>query len=113
MKTKTIFAMLLVWSLPLFSQMTVNYQRFTLPNGLTVILHEDHTLPTVSVNMWYHVGSGREHQGRTGFAHLFENIMFGKGSSMNGSRPRAETTTRARPPTGRTITKTAPRTLSS
>ncbi|HTK82652.1 MAG TPA: pitrilysin family protein [Bacteroidota bacterium] len=85
MKTKTIFAMLLVWSLPLFSQMTVNYQRFTLPNGLTVILHEDHTLPTVSVNMWYHVGSGREHQGRTGFAHLFEHIMFeGSGNVPEG-----------------------------
>ncbi len=52
------------------------YEMFTLPNGLTVILHEDHTVPMVSVNLWYHVGSGREKFGRTGFAHLFEHILF-------------------------------------
>jgi zinc protease len=57
-------------------RLSVPYTRFTLPNGLTVILHEDHTTPTVSVNIWYHVGSGREKPGRTGFAHLFEHIMF-------------------------------------
>ena len=55
---------------------SVPYTRFTLPNGLTVILHEDHTTPTVSVNVYYHVGSGREKPGRTGFAHLFEHLMF-------------------------------------
>jgi zinc protease len=55
---------------------SVPYTRFTLPNGLTVILHEDHTTPTVSVNVYYHVGSGREKPGRTGFAHLFEHIMY-------------------------------------
>ncbi len=54
----------------------VDYTRFTLPNGLTVLLHEDRTTPQVSVNMWYHVGSGREKPGRTGFAHLFEHLMF-------------------------------------
>ena len=54
----------------------VPYTQFTLPNGLRVILHEDHSVPMVSVNMWYHVGSGRERQGRTGFAHLFEHLMF-------------------------------------
>ncbi|NUM79012.1 insulinase family protein, partial [candidate division KSB1 bacterium] len=54
----------------------VPYERFALPNGLTVILHEDHTTPTVSVNVWYHVGSGSEKPGRTGFAHLFEHILF-------------------------------------
>jgi zinc protease len=48
----------------------------TLPNGLTVILHEDHTVPMVAVNVWYHVGSGYEKPGKTGFAHLFEHIMF-------------------------------------
>jgi zinc protease len=58
------------------SRITVPYERFVLPNGLNVILHEDHTTPTVSVNVWYHVGSGREKPGRTGFAHLFEHIMF-------------------------------------
>jgi zinc protease len=55
---------------------TIDYSRFVLPNGLNVILHEDHSTPMVSVNMWYHVGSGREKPGRTGFAHLFEHIMF-------------------------------------
>jgi zinc protease len=49
---------------------------FRLPNGLTVIVHEDHSAPIVSVNCWYHVGSGRETPGRTGFAHLFEHLMF-------------------------------------
>jgi zinc protease len=52
------------------------YTQFTLPNGLHVILHEDHSVPIVTVNVWYHVGSGRERQGRTGFAHLFEHLMF-------------------------------------
>src|SRR5712691_10485909 len=54
----------------------VPYTRFTLPNGLVVILHEDHSIPMVSVNMWYHVGSVRELPKRTGFAHLFEHLMF-------------------------------------
>jgi zinc protease len=54
----------------------LKYTLFKLPNGLTVILHEDHTVPLVTVNMWYHVGSARERQGRTGFAHLFEHLMF-------------------------------------
>jgi len=57
-------------------RISVPYSEFVLPNGLTVILHEDHSTPTVSVNIWYHVGSGREKPGRTGFAHLFEHIMF-------------------------------------
>src|SRR5688500_20406751 len=54
----------------------VAYSQFTLPNGLRVILHEDHSVPLVTVNVWYHVGSGREKPGRTGFAHLFEHLMF-------------------------------------
>jgi len=54
----------------------VPYTQFTLPNGLHVILHEDHSVPLVTVNMWYHVGSSRERPGRTGFAHLFEHLMF-------------------------------------
>jgi len=54
----------------------VAYTQFTLPNGLHVILHEDHTVPLVTVNVWYHVGSAREKPGRTGFAHLFEHLMF-------------------------------------
>ncbi len=58
------------------SQLSLTYEKFTLPNGLQVILHEDHTLPLVSVNTYYHVGSGHEKPGRTGFAHLFEHLMF-------------------------------------
>ena len=58
------------------TKITVPYSKHTLENGLTVILHEDHTTPIISVNMLYHVGSGNEKPGRTGFAHLFEHIMF-------------------------------------
>ncbi|PYO97255.1 MAG: insulinase family protein [Gemmatimonadetes bacterium] len=54
----------------------VPYQTFTLANGLKVIVHEDHSVPVVAVNMWYHVGSSDEKPGRTGFAHLFEHVMF-------------------------------------
>src|SRR5215207_4422320 len=54
----------------------VPFTHFTLPNGLSVILHEDHSVPLVSVNVWYHVGSANERPGRTGFAHLFEHLMF-------------------------------------
>jgi len=54
----------------------VPFTQFTLPNGLSVILHEDHSVPLVSVNAWYHVGSANERPGRTGFAHLFEHLMF-------------------------------------
>lgn len=56
--------------------LSVPYTEFTLPNGLHVILHRDTSVPTVAVNLWYHVGSGHERPGRTGFAHLFEHIMF-------------------------------------
>src|SRR5260370_2136370 len=58
------------------SKLDVPYTQSRLPNGLTVILHEDHKVPLVTVNMWYHVGSARERTGRTGFAHLFEHLMF-------------------------------------
>ena len=57
-------------------RLDVPYTQFTLPDGLHVILHEDHTIPLVTVNVWYHVGSARETPGRTGFAHLFEHLMF-------------------------------------
>ncbi len=66
-----------VFSVPaLAQQLEVPYQRFTLENGLEVILHEDHSVPIVTVNSWYHAGSGDELPGRTGFAHLFEHLMF-------------------------------------
>ena len=57
----------------------LQYQIATLPNGLRVILSEDHSTPIVHVSVWYHVGSKNERKGRTGFAHLFEHMMF-KGS---------------------------------
>jgi len=56
--------------------MNIPYSKFTLPNGLDVLVHEDHGLPIVAVNVWYHVGSKNEVPGRTGFAHLFEHLMF-------------------------------------
>jgi zinc protease len=54
----------------------IEYEKFTLDNGLTVFVHEDHKAPIVAVNVWYHVGSKNEKPGRTGFAHLFEHLMF-------------------------------------
>jgi len=61
---------------PLAAQLKLPYTIDTLPNGLTLIVHEDHSVPVASVNVWYHVGSGDERVGRTGFAHLFEHLMF-------------------------------------
>ncbi len=55
---------------------TVPYTKFVLKNGLTVLVHEDHKTPVVAVNTWYHVGSKNEKAGKTGFAHLFEHLMF-------------------------------------
>lgn len=54
----------------------IPFEKYTLPNGLEVILSEDHRLPMVAVNLWYHVGPANESAGRTGFAHLFEHMMF-------------------------------------
>ncbi len=55
----------------------IPFQTFVLDNGLTVIVHEDHKAPIVAINTWYHVGSKNEKLGKTGFAHLFEHLMFG------------------------------------
>jgi predicted Zn-dependent peptidase len=52
------------------------FTRFTLPNGLTVVVHEDHKAPVIAVSVWYHVGSSYEPERKTGFAHLFEHLMF-------------------------------------
>ncbi len=54
----------------------IPFEKYTLPNGMDVILHEDHSTPIVGVNIWYHVGSKNEQPGKTGFAHLFEHMMF-------------------------------------
>ena len=64
---------------------TIPFEKYTLKNGLEVILSEDHTLPLVSVNIWYHVGAANEKAGRTGFAHLFEHMMF-EGSQHVGAK---------------------------
>ena len=63
----------------------LKYEKYTLPNGLTVILREDHRLPLVAVDLWYHVGPVNERAGRTGFAHLFEHMMF-EGSEHVGEK---------------------------
>ena len=61
----------------------IPYQKFVLDNGLTLIVHEDHKAPIVAVNVWYHVGSKNEKVGRTGFAHLFEHLMFNGSENYN------------------------------
>src|SRR5947207_6406388 len=63
----------------------IPYKKFTLDNGLTLIVHEDHKAPIVAVNMWYHVGSKNEKPGKTGFAHLFEHLMFGGSDHFKGA----------------------------
>lgn len=57
-------------------EVTIPFEKFQLPNGLTVLVHEDHSDPIVYVDVTYHVGSAREQQGRSGFAHFFEHMMF-------------------------------------
>ena len=62
----------------------MKFVKDTLSNGLQVIYYEDHTLPTVAINVWYHVGSKNEKPGKTGFAHLFEHLMFEGSEHHNG-----------------------------
>ncbi len=64
-------------------EIDIPYQKFVLDNGLTVIIHEDHKAPIVAVNIWYHVGSKNEKPGKTGFAHLFEHLMFNGSENYN------------------------------
>ncbi len=102
MKSLILATGLLVGACTLAGQgITVPATVDTLPNGLRLIVHEDHSAPIAAVNVWYHVGSGNEKPGRTGFAHLFEHLMFmgsehapypafdrlleGAGASNNGS----------------------------
>lgn len=61
----------------------IPYKKYVLDNGLTLLIHEDHKAPIVSVNIWYHVGSKNEKPGRTGFAHLFEHLMFNGSENFN------------------------------
>ena len=94
-------------------------ETYTLPNGLTVTLHEDHKTPLVAVHLWYKVGSKDEQTGRTGFAHLFEHMMF-QGSKNHDTRilraawsSSARSSTAPPAPTARSITRQSPATLSS
>ena len=73
---KFLSAMLLLVSSAVFGQTQIQFDRFTLDNGLKVILHEDHTTPNVVISVLYHVGSKNEKPERTGFAHFFEHLMF-------------------------------------
>jgi len=99
---KRLVVPLLLLAAPLAAQeVNIPHSTFTLPNGLKVIVAEDHSTPVAAVNIWYKVGSGYERPGRTGFAHLFEHVMFmgsghvgqgvfdnlleGAGASNNGS----------------------------
>ena len=77
-----------------FTTMRIPIESFTLPNGLFVTLSEDHNVPVVAVNLWYHVGSANEREGRTGFAHLFEHMLF-QGSAHVGSNEHFELIQRA------------------
>src|ERR1700757_4752938 len=54
----------------------IKFEKYKLPNGLTVILSEDHRLPQIAVDVWYHVGAANQTPGKSGFAHLFEHMMF-------------------------------------
>src|SRR5258708_31565126 len=58
------------------SELIIPYEKYILPNGLTLIIHEDHSDPVVQVDVTYHVGSAREEIGKSGFAHFFEHMMF-------------------------------------
>ena len=62
----------------------IPFQKFVLDNGLTLIVHVDKKAPIVGVNVWYHVGSKNEKPGRTGFAHLFEHVMFNGSENLSG-----------------------------
>src|SRR5882724_1851947 len=62
---------------------TIPYKKFVLKNGLTLLVHEDHKAPIVAVNVWYHVGSKNERLAKTGFAHLFEHLMFNGSEHFN------------------------------
>jgi zinc protease len=81
MRRSLMTLLIVACTIPLAGQtatpaLQVPYTQFRLANGLTVILHQDRTVPAVTVNVWYHVGSANEKPGRTGFAHLFEHLMF-------------------------------------
>src|SRR5213075_231848 len=96
----------------------LNLEQYELGNGLRVVLNEDHSAPLVEVNLWYHVGSKNERPGRTGFAHLFEHMLFSDRStsattSISATSSRSvESSTGRRSSTGQTTSRPSPRTTS-
>src|SRR5690606_26829034 len=69
-------------------ELVIPYEKYVLPNGLTLIIHEDHSDPVVHLDVTYHVGSAREEIGKSGFAHFFEHMMF-QGSDNVADRSEA------------------------
>ncbi|HUQ97534.1 MAG TPA: pitrilysin family protein [Chitinophagaceae bacterium] len=78
-----LFPLVLVAQTAKYPTIDIPYKKFVLPNGLRLIVHEDHKAPIVGVNIWYHVGSKNEKTGKTGFAHLFEHLMFNGSENYN------------------------------
>ena len=84
MRKATLLVLCLLFAAPALAQakkfdpkpFAIPYQKFVLENGLTLLVHTDHSVPIVAVNSWYHVGSRNEKRGKTGFAHLFEHFFF-------------------------------------
>lgn len=92
MQFKTFLVCLLIamFAVSVFAQkksdmkeIDIPYKKYVLKNGLTLIVHEDHKAPIAAVNIWYHVGSKNEKEGKTGFAHLFEHLMFNGSENYN------------------------------
>jgi len=85
--TRYFFVFILLCTASLWAgdvpDVNIPYTKYVLNNGLTVIVHEDHKAPIVAVNIWYHVGSKNEKTGKTGFAHLFEHLMFNGSENFN------------------------------
>lgn len=80
MRLLSSLIIILLFQAPVSKPRSLEFRETRLPNGLTIITHEDHSTPVVNIQVWYHVGSKDERPGRTGFAHLFEHLMF-KGSA--------------------------------
>ena len=78
-------------------EVLIPFEKFKLDNGLTVIVHTDRKAPIVAVNVWYHVGSKNEKPGKTGFAHLFEHLMFQGSENLQRRVLQADRSTWARP----------------
>ena len=95
MRLAKLAAAILIAAMPLYAttkhqpdptpipRVEIPYKLYTLSNGLTLIVHEDHKAPIAAVNIWYHVGSKNEKPGKTGFAHLFEHLMFNGSENFN------------------------------